>query len=39
MPRTETFDAFSDAYDSWFERHGDLYAAELAVIRELPPKI
>lgn len=37
MPRTEPFDAHSDAYDSWFERHADLYEAELAAIRELMP--
>jgi hypothetical protein len=38
MPRTESFDAHSDAYDSWFDRHADLNESELAAIREMLPE-
>jgi SAM-dependent methyltransferase len=37
MPRTAPFDAFSDAYDEWFERHAEEYRAELAAIHRLLP--
>lgn len=37
MPRTEPFEAFSDRYDAWFDRHEEAYHAELAAIRQLLP--
>ena len=37
MAKTEPFDAYSDAYDDWFERHGSEYALELEAVRELLP--
>lgn len=38
MPKTSAFESHSDAYDEWFEINADLYAAELATVRELLPK-
>lgn len=37
MPKTEPFDTYPDAYDAWFDRHGDLYASELEAVRRLMP--
>ncbi len=37
MPKTEPFDTHPGAYDAWFERHPDRYAAELAAVRRLLP--
>ena len=38
MAKTDPFDKHSDKYDKWFEVHADLYALELAAIRELLPE-
>lgn len=38
MPRTDAFEKHSRAYDNWFEKHADLYRAELDAVRGvLPP--
>jgi len=37
MPKTGPFDTYSDEYDEWFDRHDDLYRAELGAVRELLP--
>ncbi|MBF0586266.1 methyltransferase domain-containing protein [Prosthecochloris sp. N3] len=37
MPKTEPFDRYSAAYDSWFERHAEEFDAELKLIRQLMP--
>jgi len=37
MPKTESFEKYSDAYDEWFEKNFDLYEAELEAIRQLIP--
>ncbi len=37
MPRIEAFEKYSDKYDDWFDRHADLYHAELETIRQLMP--
>lgn len=37
MPRTAPFEKHSDAYDEWFEKHQELYQAELETIRQLLP--
>jgi ubiquinone/menaquinone biosynthesis C-methylase UbiE len=37
MPKTESFDEYSDAYDEWFQKNSDLYKAELETIRPLVP--
>ncbi len=37
MPRTAPFEKYSDEYDEWFEKHRDLYEAELEAIRQLLP--
>lgn len=37
MPGVEAFDQYADRYDSWFERHPGLYAAELQALRALLP--
>ena len=37
MPRTEPFDKFSGDYDAWFEKHPEIYAAEIDAIRRLLP--
>jgi SAM-dependent methyltransferase len=38
LAKTEPFDRFAEAYDRWFDEHPDLYAAELAVLRDLVPR-
>jgi SAM-dependent methyltransferase len=37
MPKTEPFDAHSDAYDAWFDRNRDAYEAEIKAVRRLLP--
>ncbi|MDD2558740.1 MAG: class I SAM-dependent methyltransferase [Desulfuromonadaceae bacterium] len=37
MPKTESFEQHSAAYDEWFEKNHAVYAAELEVIRQLLP--
>lgn len=37
MPKTEPFDNYSDAYEAWFVKHEDLYAAETEAIKALLP--
>lgn len=37
MPKIEPFEKFSDEYDAWFNRHVELYEAELAAIRQFVP--
>ncbi len=37
MPRTAAFEAHTEAYDAWFERHRTLYEAELEAVRRLLP--
>jgi SAM-dependent methyltransferase len=37
MPKTEPFERYSDRYDEWFERHCEIYHAELEAIRQLIP--
>jgi len=37
MPKTEPFEKYCNEYDQWFDRHSDLYAAELEAIRQLLP--
>ena len=37
MPKTESFEKYSDAYDEWFKKNFDLYEAELEAIRQLIP--
>lgn len=37
MPKIESFEKHSDAYDQWFEKNHTLYEAELEVIRQLIP--
>lgn len=37
MPRIAPFENHSDAYDQWFDRHPDLYAAELESLRQIVP--
>ncbi|MFO8073504.1 MAG: methyltransferase domain-containing protein [Polyangia bacterium] len=37
MPRTAAFEAYTDRYEQWFERHEPVYRAELRAIRELLP--
>ncbi len=37
MPKTESFEKYSDAYDKWFKKNSDIYAAELEAIRRLMP--
>ncbi|MFO7841335.1 MAG: class I SAM-dependent methyltransferase [Fidelibacterota bacterium] len=36
-PKTEPFDRYSDAYDTWFDEHAGIYASELETIRRLLP--
>jgi SAM-dependent methyltransferase len=38
MPGAAVFDLYADRYDSWFERHPGLYAAELQALRALLPE-
>ena len=37
MPKTESFEKHSDAYEEWFEKNRDLYEAELEAVRQLIP--
>ncbi len=37
MAKTEPFDLYSERYEAWFEKHSNLYQAELAAIREIWP--
>jgi len=37
MPKTDSFEKYSDAYDEWFKKNFDLYEAELEAIRQLIP--
>ena len=37
MPKIESFEKYSDAYDEWFEKNHDVYESELEVIRQLIP--
>lgn len=37
MPRTAPFDQFVDQYDAWFYINAEVYAAELATVRQLLP--
>lgn len=37
MAKTESFDAHTDAYDAWFDRHPLFYELELKAIRGLVP--
>lgn len=38
MPRIDAFEKHSDAYDDWFEKNQDAYAAELKAVRQLLPE-
>jgi SAM-dependent methyltransferase len=38
MPKTEPFEHNCDAYDDWFEKNRDAFAAELETIRRLIPR-
>lgn len=35
MPKIQAFEKYSKAYDQWFDKHPDLYAAEIEAIRQL----
>ena len=37
MPRIDAFEKYSDAYDDWFEKNSEAYAAELKAVRQLLP--
>lgn len=37
MPKIAPFESHSDAYDDWFRKNADTYAAELDLIRQLLP--
>jgi SAM-dependent methyltransferase len=37
MPKIDAFENYSDAYDDWFDKNSDAYAAELKAVRELLP--
>ncbi|MCW8995097.1 MAG: class I SAM-dependent methyltransferase [Psychromonas sp.] len=37
MPRIEPFEKFLDEYEAWFEKHSDLYNAEIEAVRRLLP--
>lgn len=37
MPKIEPFEKYSDAYDEWFDRHRELYEAELEAVRQFIP--
>ncbi len=39
MPKTESFEKHSDAYEEWFEKNRDLYEAELEAVRQLIPSL
>ncbi|MDZ7761548.1 MAG: class I SAM-dependent methyltransferase [Desulfovermiculus sp.] len=38
MPKIESFEKYSEAYDQWFEKNADAYQAELELIRGLLPE-
>lgn len=38
MPRIDAFEKYSDAYDDWFEKNQEVYAAELKAVRQLLPE-
>jgi SAM-dependent methyltransferase len=38
MPKTQPFEKYAEEYDEWFNRHPDLYMAELKTIRSLIPE-
>jgi hypothetical protein len=38
MPGAEVFDWYPDRYDSWFEGHPGIYAAELRALGALRPE-
>lgn len=37
MPKIDAFEKYSDAYDDWFEKNSEAYAAELKAVRQLLP--
>lgn len=37
MPKIEAFEKFSQAYETWFEKHSILYNAEIEAIRKILP--
>ncbi len=37
MPRIDAFESYSDAYDDWFTKNSEAYAAELKAVRQLLP--
>ncbi|MEA3418557.1 MAG: methyltransferase domain-containing protein [Campylobacterota bacterium] len=37
MPKIEAFEKFSQAYETWFEKHSILYDAEIEAIRKILP--
>ncbi len=37
MPKIEPFEKFPQAYEAWFEKHSNLYDAEIEAIRKLLP--
>lgn len=37
MPKTDPFERYVEEYEAWFDRHDDLYRAELRALRELLP--
>jgi len=37
MPKTAPFDEQANEYDAWFEKHSDLYQAELETVRSFIP--
>ncbi len=37
MPKTEPFEQHADLYDAWFDRHQEMYAAELRAIERFIP--
>ena len=37
MPRIEPFENFPKEYEAWFEKHSDLYDAEIEAVRKLLP--
>ncbi len=37
MPRIDAFENHSDAYDDWFDKNSEAYAAELKAVKQLLP--
>jgi len=37
MPKTESFEKYSQDYEEWFEKHQELYDAEIKAIKKLLP--